>query len=185
MVQILKIEKTGDITYSKTSDINELYKKCGFRKSEGFGKITSWEKNIETNNVNIELWGRTNGKPNIKNNYEFPQPFNKTIYGNCCLIQMQNNAITDLDKDLWDKLHIVDKSHIVDKTSTPIINHLEKTHTIPIENTISSKCVLEKTDNKKTDNDDSDDDMSISEDDDYPNSELKEDSYIYSSEDES
>ena len=36
MIQILKIEKNGDIKLDKIENIYELYKKCGFRKDEGF-----------------------------------------------------------------------------------------------------------------------------------------------------
>ena len=40
MTQILKIEKNGNIINNKIATINELYKKCGFRKQEGFeGKL--------------------------------------------------------------------------------------------------------------------------------------------------
>ena len=85
MVQVLKIEKNGDINYINIDTITELYKKCGFRKDIGFDKITSWKINENSNN-NIELWGRTFGKKNLKNTYKFPESLTKKIYGNCSII---------------------------------------------------------------------------------------------------
>ena len=72
MTQFLKIEKNGTIKSEKFVNINELYKKCGFRKPEGFEKILDWEDAENDKNSNIELWGRSIGKGNIKNNYIFP-----------------------------------------------------------------------------------------------------------------
>jgi len=162
MTHFLKIEKNGDIKNSKISDINELYKKCGFRKNTGFEKITNWEKNIDGNNINIELWGRTSGKNNFKNNYTFPESFNKSIYGNCSLINRENDQMVDLNEELWNKMHIVGE-----------------TPTTPIENILTAE--LSKINNEDTDDEDI---ISISEDDDYSNSELEEESYLYSSEGE-
>ena len=171
MTQFLKIEKNGDIKNSKISDINELYKKCGFRKNTGFEKITNWEKNIDGNNINIELWGRTSGKNNFKNNYTFPESFNKSIYGNCSLIHKQNDKIIDLSEELWNKMHIVGE-----KLSIP--SGCDFTPTTPVENILTAEEVEE------VEEDEEEDIISISDDDDYSNSELEEESYLYSSEGE-
>jgi len=188
MTQFLKIEKNGTIKICKISNINELYKKCGFRKNDGFEKITNWEKNINGNNINIELWGRITGKNSLKNNYIFPDSLNKSIYGNCSLIYKQNDTIIDLTEELWNKMHIVGVSE-----ATPIENvlttELSKINNQNINNQNIQKEKKEKKekntdDNDDNDDDDDDDDISISDDDDddYSNSELQEESYLYSSE---
>ena len=69
MVQFLKIEKDGTIKEEEIITVNELYKKCNFRKAEGFNKICEF---IDGSN-RLELWGRTSGRMNIKNMYDFPE----------------------------------------------------------------------------------------------------------------
>ena len=90
MVQILIIDKLGTINYSTISDINELYKKCGFRKVEDFIMIHNWICDTDEN-ITIELWGRVVGKGSIKNIYNFPNLIEKNIYGNCALVAKNNN----------------------------------------------------------------------------------------------
>jgi len=177
MVQVLKIEKTGDIKYIKITDTNELYKKCGFRKDIGFEKITNWEKTINGDIMNIELWGRTSGKNNIKNNYKFPKPFNQNIYGNCSLIYKQNDITLDLTEELWNKMHIVDETDISMKD---IQNNHQSNHHEDTNDDSNDDSNEYQNDNDDDDNDDLDI-LSISEDD---NSELEEESYIYSDEED-
>ena len=165
MTQFLNIEKTGDIKDIKISNINELYKKCGFRKDNGFEKIINWEKKIDGKNTNIELWGRTSGKNNIKNNYKFPEPFNKNIYGNCSLIYKEDNEIFDLTEELWNKMYIVDNTTQIEVKSDETILDDSNNNGLEYDNNIDSDI----------------DDISISNNED---SELQEESYIYSSEEE-
>ena len=88
MTQFLKIEKNGDIKPDEISNIDNLYKKCGFRKNDGFDVITEWKTEDDDGKIiTVELWGRITGKENLKNNYQFPNPLNKPVYGNCILIQ--------------------------------------------------------------------------------------------------
>ena len=102
MAQILKIEKSGIIKTDKLLKIDDLYKKCGFRKIDGFEKITYWSQNINNTNINVELWGRLSGKGAIKNDYVFPSNLDKTIYGNCCIIAKSSStyALIDLKTDM-------------------------------------------------------------------------------------
>ena len=44
MTQIIIIEKDGTNKYCVIKEMSDLYKKCGFRKSEGFSQINSWKK---------------------------------------------------------------------------------------------------------------------------------------------
>ena len=151
MSQIIIIEKDGNIKSAVIKENDELYKKCGFRKAEGFSKITSWDK---SDNI-VELWGRLDGKNNVKNSYQFPKNVTKQVFGNCCVISKSKNELTDMDENLWNK----------------ICNNFTEDENDKDEN------------NKEDILDYSSDDSSSSEDS-FMDSELKEESYIYSDEEE-
>ena len=60
----LVILKNGDIkeTNIKSTEIDELYKKCNFRKSEGFDQQCEWNVKINKISHNIRVYGRKTGK---------------------------------------------------------------------------------------------------------------------------
>jgi len=104
------IEKTGNIkeVSVKTINIEELYKKCGFRKEEGFENRNTWE-NVKVGNhlYNVQLWGKIDGKANTENKYDFPPPFDtELLFGNCALVQVdKNDKFMSLHKDQWLKIY--------------------------------------------------------------------------------
>ena len=153
MTCIVLVETNGTVKSLKAKDVSRetLYKKCGFRKAEGFSKITSWDK---SDNI-VELWGRLDGKNNVKNSYQFPKNVTKQVFGNCCVISKSKNELTDMDENLWNK----------------ICNNFTEDENDKDEN------------NKEDILDYSSDDSSSSEDS-FMDSELKEESYIYSDEEE-
>lgn len=110
-ITFLLVEKCGEIKeiIFNNFDINELYKKCGFRKSENFICRNVW-KNIKIgkNIHNIEVWSRNDGKSNTENKYDFPPPIDKELYfGNCAIlgIDTETNNYKNLTKDLWNKIY--------------------------------------------------------------------------------
>ena len=110
MTYILIIEKNGDIKSDKILDtINSyttnLYKKCSFRKVDGFEKIMSWNANISSQDIIIELWGRSTGKILIKNSYVFPLKVDKIVYGNCLLVGKCKEQLIDLSIDMWNEIY--------------------------------------------------------------------------------
>ena len=180
MPQIVKIEKEGNLKTDKVKDETELYKKCGFRKTEGFEKITDWKNKIDGEDVNIELWGRTNGKGAVKNNYEFPTIVNKSIYGNCSLIGKTNDKFIDLDKIIWDKMC----NSLTNKMDNMEIQENLK----EVKNELENISVVQQDDGKSGNESegesesDSDNDSDSDGDESFSDSELKEESYIFSSE---
>ena len=108
----LIVEKSGSIKEVSVKSINkdEIYKKCGFRKPDGFDCRTTW-KNVKVGNQNysVQLWARDDGKADTENKYDFPPPVDNTLYfGNCALVQVLNNnhdSFTSLSKDLWLKIY--------------------------------------------------------------------------------
>ncbi len=109
MTNIVIIEKNCSIkeVCAKKLSRDTLYSKCGFRKSDGFERRTTW--NVKLNEkYTIELWSRDDGKASTENKYDFPPPVDKDLYfGNCCLVRIDPNTdkIIDLTKDEWKKIY--------------------------------------------------------------------------------
>ena len=53
--------------------MNLNYKKCGFKKQEGFEKHAEWNVSISNHKYNISLFGKLKGKA-TENKYDFPPP---------------------------------------------------------------------------------------------------------------
>lgn len=106
----LVVEKNSTLKEVNVKNINkdELYKKCGFRKADGFECRTTWENiKIGHHKHTVQLWARDEGKPDSENKYEFPPPIDSKLYfGNCALIQIdQDENIISLSKELWLKIY--------------------------------------------------------------------------------
>lgn len=105
------VEKSGSLKEVSVKEITieEMYKKCGFRKADDFECRTTWE-NVEVGNTKhtIQLWARNEGKANTENKYDFPPPVDTSLFfGNCALVQIKHNKYTNLSKDLWLKIYEV------------------------------------------------------------------------------
>lgn len=103
------VEKSGSLKEVSTKEINieEMYKKCGFRKSDDFECRTTWE-NIQVGNSKhtIQLWARSEGKANTENKYDFPPPVDTSLFfGNCALVQVKGEKYISLTKDMWLKIY--------------------------------------------------------------------------------
>ena len=104
------VHKNGDIkeTTIKSDDIeNDLYKKCNFRKSDGFGKQCEWKIKINKVVNIVKLYARTTGKSGTENKYDFPPPVDTTLFfGNILLINHTGNGeVTNLTAEQWEKIY--------------------------------------------------------------------------------
>lgn len=103
------VDKSGSLKEVTTKEINveEMYKKCGFRKSDDFECRTTWENvQIGSSKHTIQLWARGEGKANTENKYDFPPPVDTSLFfGNCALTQVKNGKYISLTKDLWLKVY--------------------------------------------------------------------------------
>lgn len=110
-IKFLLVEKSGNIkeVIFNNFDINELYKKCGFRKPDNFICRNVWENiKIGKNIHNIEIWSRNDGKANTENKYDFPPPIDKDLYfGNCAILEInkEKNNYKNLTKEIWNKIY--------------------------------------------------------------------------------
>ena len=95
----------------KQYNVDELYKKCGFKKQEGFCQQVEWSISIDGKKYLIQMYGKTEGKSNMENKYDFPPPIDKQLYfGSCALVGFVKNELNvnthiNLSIDLWNKMY--------------------------------------------------------------------------------
>ena len=107
---IIIIEKGGSLKEInvKNFDIKELYKKCNFRKADGFDERHIF-KNIKINNesFNIAIYGKIDGKANFENKYDMPPPIDNTLFfGTLGLVRYSDSKkILSLKIEDWNKVY--------------------------------------------------------------------------------
>ena len=112
---IIIVDKSGSLKTLSIKDFKEedLYKKCGFKKSEDFIKQQDFKKiKIEGYRYMVSLYGKTEGKAGGENKYDFPPPNDHTLFfGSCALVaKVQEKEGTDfvyvnLSLYLWSKIY--------------------------------------------------------------------------------
>lgn len=112
MTKIVLVDKAGSLTNVNVKSISKdiLYKKCGFKKADGFTMKTTWnvklKKGEDREEHCVELWARDFGNANTENKYDFPPPCDSALYfGACCLIKVDGDSICDLEVDTWKKIY--------------------------------------------------------------------------------
>ena len=110
MPSIVIVEKNGELKALeyKSTNTDELYKKCSFKKSEGFGKVSEWTYSKKGEDaITLELWARNDGQANQENKYDFPPPADDELFfGNCALLARDSNmSIVDLSVEKWNKVY--------------------------------------------------------------------------------
>ena len=105
---ILIIEKNGTVkeTSVKTFDVAELYKKAGFKTADGFVCQHTWQiDDIGSKNYSVSIYGKTAGRANQENKYEFPPPVDNTLYfGNVVLLGSSDQS-QNLSEKEWDLIY--------------------------------------------------------------------------------
>ena len=111
-LNIIIVEKTGVLKQLSIKDFkeNELFKKCGFKKSEDFQSHASWNIHFEGTLYQIIVYGKTSGRANNENKYEFPPPIDtKLFFGACCILLKKKgdpaNNFINLSLDKWKKIY--------------------------------------------------------------------------------
>jgi len=110
---IVIVEKGGSLKSLSIKDFKaeDLYKKCGFKKSEDFIKQIEWNAKFDGKKYFIEVFAKTEGRPNSENKYDFPPPiYNKLFFGSCAVLAYHkkddgNKVYTDLSLALWNKIY--------------------------------------------------------------------------------
>lgn len=107
-LKVVIVEKNGTLRNLavKEFNINELYKKCGFKKSRDFIKQVNWSVKYEGETYNISLYAKTEGRHNNENKYEFPPPIDtKLFFGSCALVASLNDEYINLNDEMWSKMY--------------------------------------------------------------------------------
>jgi hypothetical protein len=112
-LDIIIVERLGSLKLLSIKDfkLEELYKKCGFKKSEDFNKQTEWSVKINGTKYMVQVYAKADGRANSENKYDFPPPIDsKLFYGSCALVgYVKNNdgtkTLTNLTIQLWNKIY--------------------------------------------------------------------------------
>ena len=110
---IVLVDKTGELKELNVKDYkeDELFKKCGFKKADGFSKHTEWNVKLNGQKYSIMMFGKEDGKANMENKYDFPPPIDKKLLFGCCVLvgQLRDDSgaksLFSLTSDLWKKLY--------------------------------------------------------------------------------
>jgi len=112
-LSIIIVEKNGTLKSLAIKDfkLEELFKKCGFKKGEDFLKQVEWNAKYDGKKYFIEVYGKTDGRANSENKYDFPPPIDNTLFfGSCAILAYikkddSNQTYTDLSLPLWNKIY--------------------------------------------------------------------------------
>ena len=184
MTKIVLIEKNGDLKGMNVKELSRdnLYKKCGFKKSNGFDKRFCWELELNSVHYNIEIWSKKEGKAGSENKYDLPPPVDKDLYyGTMALIAFTKEGFVDLELELWKEMYekLFGGFEDLNDTEEKSEDELEK---VPAEKKTKSGYLKDgfvvEDDYEKTEEEFEEPDVA------YTSSELEEEEYEYSSEDE-
>ena len=112
-LNIIIVEKTAILKMLAIKEFKEedLFKKCGFKKSEDFNKQTEWNVKCESKKYIISVYAKADGRANSENKYDFPPPIDKKLFfGNCAILAKVKNddgkqVYTNLSLELWEKIY--------------------------------------------------------------------------------
>jgi|688.fasta_scaffold208453_1 hypothetical protein len=210
-LNVIIVEKTGVLKMLAIKEFKEedLFKKCGFKKSEDFNKQTEWNVKCESKKYLISVYAKVDGRANSENKYDFPPPIDtKLFFGNCVILAKVKNdegkqVYTNLSLELWEKIYEKLFGGFEDLASTAIEdeNEIDELESIPKEKktkqgylkdgfVVDSDCDGDddEDDDDETEEDNSDNTSDIDENDELEGeniedigSELSEDIYDYSS----
>lgn len=110
MPRLVLVDKTGTLKElnSKALVIGDLYKKCGYRKSDGFNMVGEWDtKNNGIEVTKVQVWGKSEGRAGSENKYELPPPVDtKLLFGTLAVVGVDSvGDIKDLDNKAWNKIY--------------------------------------------------------------------------------
>jgi hypothetical protein len=112
-LDIIIVERVGSLKLLSVKDfkLEDLYKKCGFKKSEDFNKQTEWPVKYDGKKYFIQVYAKTEGRANSENKYDFPPPIDtKLFYGSCAIVgQIKkpdgSKVFTNLSLPIWNKIY--------------------------------------------------------------------------------
>ncbi len=110
MTSIILVEKSCTVKCLtvKTLCEDELYKKCGFKKPDGFECAAEWCVKLGGVKRILLLYGKTSGRANAENKYDFPPPADNLLFFGTCAVTCKDKATgdyCDITTDMWEKAY--------------------------------------------------------------------------------
>jgi hypothetical protein len=115
MISFIIVDKTGNLNECNVDKLENVYKKCGLRKSEDFTKVMVYNLNNETA---IELWGRVVGRNNTKNPFVFKLDTTIKLFGPAAIICIKKNKLENLFISEYDNIQLNEATPATSTTST-------------------------------------------------------------------
>ena len=87
-ISVVIVQRDGSLKSLKINTWNEseLYKRAGFKSDSDF--TVHCEFRMKSKDYVVVLYGKTKGKANSENKYDFPPPVDETLFfGNCVLVK--------------------------------------------------------------------------------------------------
>jgi hypothetical protein len=108
-ITILVVDKTGSIkeVSLKSYDESELYKKAGLKSADGFKCYAEWNiEELNDKSYSISVFGKTDGKANQENKYDFPPPIDTSLFfGSCIIVNKNGEKAVSITIDEWDSVY--------------------------------------------------------------------------------
>jgi hypothetical protein len=108
-ITILIVDKTGSIkeTSIKKYDESELYKKAGLKTAVGFKCYAEWNiEDVGDKSYCVSVFGKTDGKANQENKYDFPPPIDSTLFfGSCIIVNKQDGVAVSITEEEWEDIY--------------------------------------------------------------------------------
>ena len=171
MISFIIVDKTGNLNESNVDKLENVYKKCGLRKSEDFTKVMVYNLNNETT---IELWGRVAGRNNTKNPFVFKLDTTIKLFGPAAIICVKKNKLESLFISEYDNIQLNEATPDPAVAATPATATLAAAVTPAAQRPATPS--VTKIEEVLNETDLSDNSLS--------DSELETEDYIYSSEEE-
>ena len=114
-LDIIVVDKNSTLKVLSIKDFKEeeLFKKCGFKKADDFKKQVDWNVKYDGKKFVISVFGKTEGRANNENKYDFPPPIDtKLFFGSCAILAkmkisdgVNGSGYTDLSLAMWGKIY--------------------------------------------------------------------------------
>ena len=138
-LSVIIVEKDGNLKPLTIKDfkLEDLFKKCGFKKGDDFIKQVEWNAKYDGKKYYIEVFAKVEGRHNSENKYDFPPPIDsKLFFGNCAILayikEDSSKLYTDLSLPLWNKIYEKLFGGFEDLTTTAIEDEEEEDELINI-----------------------------------------------------
>lgn len=109
MVKFVAINKYGVPEQGTFKTVDNLYKKCKFRKNDDFENRKTWRLLANNNTIYIHIFAKNTGRHMSINKFDLPPPIdNDLFYGTVGVVASTDEANTthvDLTVDMWTQVY--------------------------------------------------------------------------------